>query len=60
MNKLLTVQEVADLLAIKKTTVYQLKAKKQIPFIQIGGSIRFEQSQIEAWINSKGATNENN
>jgi excisionase family DNA binding protein len=54
MNKLLTAQEVADLLSIKKTTVYQLKARKEIPFVKIGGCIRFEQSQIENWIKTKG------
>lgn len=58
MNKLLTAQEVADLLSVGKKTIYQLKASGQIPYIKIGGIIRFDREQIEKWLAKKGGCNE--
>lgn len=52
MERLLKADEVAELLNIKPQTVYLLKSQKKIPFIQIGGSVRFQQSEIEKWVES--------
>lgn len=53
MKQLLKVEDVANLLQVDKQTIYQLKARHQIPFIKIGGSVRFDEEQIEEWIASK-------
>ncbi len=58
-NKILTAQEVADLLAVNKATIYRLARANQIPHFNVGSVVRFSAEQIEAWMNPKadGYTN---
>jgi excisionase family DNA binding protein len=46
--KLLTVDEVADILRVSRRTVYDLKRK--IGYCRIGGAIRFREEDVEAFI----------
>jgi excisionase family DNA binding protein len=48
--ELLTPQEVADLLKISLTGVRRLQGSRLIPFIKIGGSIRFSKSDILSYL----------
>jgi excisionase family DNA binding protein len=41
---------VAALLKINEKTAYKLAAKGAIPGFKVGGSWRFDQSEIESWI----------
>ncbi len=50
MSEILTVREVASLLKINEKTAYKLAAKGEIPGFKVGGSWRFERSEIESWI----------
>lgn len=62
MKKLLKIDEVADLLQVKKTTIYSLVHQKRIPYIKISHKIlRFRQSEIEAWLDGahSGTVEEN-
>ena len=49
-NKLLTINEVADWLGIKIGTLYTWVHYKKIPFVKIGGKLRFEMCKIEEFI----------
>jgi len=49
----MTVKEVAELLKIAEKTVRKYLWQKQIPYLKIGGHVRFEKTQILAWISEK-------
>ena len=44
--KLLTIKEVAAFLTISATSVRRLQQERYIPFIKVGGSVRFYRSDI--------------
>lgn len=51
MDKLLTVQEVAELFSIHPKNLYRLISKRQIPFIRKPGiGYRFRVSDLDAWL----------
>ena len=50
IDRLLTVQEVCELLNVRKTYVYWLTHRKKIPHIKLQGHLRFRQSAIDEWI----------
>ena len=52
-RRLLTIDEVADLLEKSKFTVYRMAQKKQIPGLMIGGSWRFDPSTLAIWLIKK-------
>lgn len=52
-HDLLTVDEVADYLRIKVTSLYRLTREKKIPFYKIGGSIRFKKVEMESYLESQ-------
>lgn len=47
---LLTVSEVASRLRISRVTVYRLIDGRKIPFYKVGGSLRFAESDVEAYL----------
>ena len=49
MERLLKVEEVAKILNVGIGTIRHWVWEGSIPFIKIGGSIRFRSSQIESW-----------
>jgi len=48
----LTVEELADVLKITRSTVYEWK-KLGLPYIKIGKTIRFDSGSIEQWVKSQ-------
>ncbi|HWK28929.1 MAG TPA: helix-turn-helix domain-containing protein [Solirubrobacter sp.] len=55
MKKLLTADEVADLLAIKRKTVYNLAASGTIPCVRIGPrTVRFDPDRLAEWVREQG------
>lgn len=48
--RLLTVDQVAEGLAISTATVYRLVAAKELPKVRIGGSTRFRVADVETLI----------
>ncbi len=46
---ILTVEEVADLLRIKPSTVYAWAAQKKIPSVKMFGALKFEEEEIIKW-----------
>ncbi len=50
MNKLLTLDEAVDLLQVSKPTLYRFTSQRKIPFIKIGGLIRFSEVKLLQWL----------
>jgi len=53
MDKLLTVEEIAEYLSLKPSTIYQWTHQGFIPHIKLGSRVRFRMSQIEKWLESR-------
>jgi len=53
-SKVLTVIDVAELLALSPMTVYRLAKKGEIPAIKVGRCWRFTKEAIENWLAGKG------
>jgi excisionase family DNA binding protein len=48
--ELLTVQEVAKMLKISASGVRRLQQARQLPFIKVGGSVRFSKRDIASYL----------
>lgn len=48
----LTVQQVSSYLQIKTSTIYAWVGQGRIPFVKIHGVIRFQQEEIDQWVES--------
>jgi len=53
MEKLLTVEEIAEYLNLKPSTIYQWTHQGFIPYIKLGSRVRFRTTQIEKWLEEK-------
>jgi len=57
MQKYLTIEEVAEILRLKLSTVYKLTARRAIPFVRLSegtkGRILFDPADLEAWLQAK-------
>jgi excisionase family DNA binding protein len=45
-EKLMTTKEICDFLGITEPTLIRRKKKGQIPFLEIGGAIRFDKTAV--------------
>jgi excisionase family DNA binding protein len=50
MDKLLTINQLSELLQIKKSTIYSWTFTRKIPFVKINGALRFKEKAINGWI----------
>lgn len=55
MNRVLTLEEVAELLRVHRSTVYRLLRKREIPAFKMGADWRFNEASIESWIKRREA-----
>ncbi len=53
MEKLLTIDELAEVLSAKKSTIYQWVHLGLIPHMKVGRLLRFKEGDIEKWLSSK-------
>ena len=53
--KFLTVEDVAEMLQVTRTTIYNLK-KKGLPFIKLGKNIRCDEEAVVEWVKSNTVT----
>ncbi len=53
MENLLTPQEMADVLGVAVSTIYQWTHQEYIPHIKIGRFVRFRKSVVEKWLVKK-------
>lgn len=49
-KRLITARELAEYLGSSVGGVYQRVARREIPYVKIGGSLRFDLAEIEKWI----------
>lgn len=49
-KKLMTVEEVAEYLRVKPTTVYQWAKNGKIPAVKMGRLWRFGREEVEEWV----------
>ena len=52
-DELMTIDEVAKYLRVKKRTVYDWVKKGKIPAIKTVGQWRFKKRKIDAWLDSQ-------
>ena len=50
MEKLLSVNQLADILGLKKITIYEWVRINKIPFIKLGKRVLFQPSDVEEFI----------
>jgi len=53
MEKLLTIDELAKVLSVKKSTIYQWVHLGLIPHIKVGRLLRFKEENIQKWLISR-------
>jgi excisionase family DNA binding protein len=51
-DELMTVEELADYLKAKKSTIYDKVHTKSIPFLKNGNSLRFRRKHIDMWLSN--------
>jgi excisionase family DNA binding protein len=51
--KLIDITQLSEMLNVKKKTIYDWVHKRKIPYIKLGGLIRFDPTEIEQWVKSK-------
>ena len=52
-QQLLTIDEVAKYLRVKRRTIYEWLKKGKIPAIKTVGQWRFKKEKIDAWLDGK-------
>jgi excisionase family DNA binding protein len=57
MERLMTIAEVAETTTLKVSTIRKHILKGTIPFVRLGGAIRFSPREIEWWIMQNYSTN---
>lgn len=53
---LLSVPEVARILRKSRPTIYRMVNSREIPFLRIGGDLRFDPSSLMLWLSKKDST----
>jgi len=53
MDRLLSRKDVAMLLGVEESTIYSWTYRKKIPFIKLGRLIKFRESEIKNWLDTK-------
>lgn len=52
-TRLLTAAEVADLLRVPRSTVYELTRARAIPHLKVGRRILFDPSALRTWVDDR-------
>jgi excisionase family DNA binding protein len=52
MEKLMTLEEVADYLRLSKDTVYRLANTGKLPASKVGNQWRFRRDDVDAWLDA--------
>lgn len=57
MTELLTTRQVQALLRVDRTTIYRMVENGELPALRVGKQWRFAREQVEAWLQTGGASN---
>ena len=52
--RLITIDELSNLLRVKKSTIYAWVNQRKIPYKKIGRLVRFQHSEILKWVQERG------
>ena len=55
--KLLTVEEIVELFQTSTSTIYRWVHKREIPFVKLGGKLRFSPDTIQEYIKKNSVSN---
>ncbi len=50
MREFLAIDELSQYLGIKKSSLYSMVERREIPFYKIGRLVRFKKTDIDAWV----------
>lgn len=50
MRSLITVQELAEQLKVAPQTIYGWTCSRKIPFMKVGGRLRFDPDEMAKWL----------
>ena len=50
---LLTISDVAELLKLSVSTIRRLQRQRKIPFVKVGRSVRFDRSDLTAYLEGR-------
>ena len=53
MTEKLRAPQMAKLLGISKSTLYQWCEQRELPFFKVGGTLLFDEQEIEEWLEKK-------
>jgi excisionase family DNA binding protein len=48
-SEYLKVKDVSSLLGVSPATIYRLTEARKLPYLKVGGQIRFRKQSIDAW-----------
>lgn len=48
--KLMTIEQLSELISVKKKTIYDWTHRGTIPCVKVGRLLRFDPNEIERWI----------
>jgi len=52
MTHLVTIDQLADRLGTSVRHLRRLVAERRIPFVKLGGLVRFDVAEVEAWVDA--------
>jgi excisionase family DNA binding protein len=50
MTRLLSIDEAAKLLGVKRSTLYAWVSQRRIPYLKVGRLVRFRAEEIDKWL----------
>ncbi len=59
LQQLLTMDDVAEGYHIRKSTLYAMVARRELPSVKIGKRVLFRREDLDAYVQSKVRTSEN-
>jgi excisionase family DNA binding protein len=59
LERLITIQELSQIIAIKVPTIYRWVHEEYIPHLKINHLVRFKESEIAEWIEKKNCKGRN-
>ncbi len=52
-NALMSIEDAANYLSLKRSSLYQMSMRKSIPIVRIGRLIRFRKSDLDSFIEQR-------
>ncbi|MHA2061910.1 MAG: helix-turn-helix domain-containing protein [Candidatus Sifarchaeia archaeon] len=53
MANLMTIEEAANYLGIRLSTLYKYTSARKIPHVKVGRLVKFRQEDLENWVNER-------